>query len=234
MVLDKAKISGGSGEVRFQFNPETLAFTKKVTFEESKTQSSGDAPVRQFIGTDPIVLSLKMILDDTVGEGPAVADRVNQLLAWTNPADDSDPPHPHELTFEWGQLKIGSEARFPCHLESVQVEYSLFTDAGIPIRATASVTLKGMPTKKYGQNPTSGGIHARRSRRLRRGDDLAVIAHQEYGSTAVWRVLAELNGIDNPFRLPVGRELVLPDRNEIRTLHRVDDDGRRLREVRSA
>jgi nucleoid-associated protein YgaU len=220
-VLDKAKITGNGHEVRFQFNPETLSFTKKVTFEDSKTQSSENAPIRQFIGTDPVVLSLKMILDDTVGEGPSVADRVNQLLAWTNPADDSDPPHPHELTFDWGQLKIGSEGRFPCHLESVQVEYTLFTDAGVPIRASATVVLKGMPTKKYGQNPTSGGLHAKRSRRLRRGDDLAVIAHQEYGTGAVWRVLAEVNGIDNPFRLPVGRELVLPDRSEITSLQRL-------------
>lgn len=229
-MLDKAKIVGNGSEVRFQFNPETLSFTKKVTFEESKTQSSGDAPVRQFIGTDPVVLSLKMILDDTVGEGPRVADRINQLLAWTNPADDSDKPHPHELSFEWGQLKIGSEGRFACHLESVQVEYTLFTDAGVPIRATASVTLKGMPTKKYGQNPTSGGLHAKRSRRLKRGDDLAVIAHQEYGSSAAWRVLAEVNGIDNPFRLPVGRELVLPDRREIRALQRIRPARRRVTE----
>jgi len=223
-MLDKAKIAGGGGEVRFQFNPETLSFTKKVNFEESKTQSAGDAPVRQFIGTDPIVLSLKMILDDTVGEGPTVADRVNQLLAWTNPADDSDPPHPHELNFEWGQLRIGTEGRFPCHLESVQVDYTLFTDAGVPIRANAVVFLKGLPTKKYKQNPTSGGLHAKRSRRLRRGDDLAVIAHQEYGTGAVWRVLAAVNGIDNPFRLPVGRELVLPDRAEIRSLAKAAEE----------
>lgn len=215
-MLEKAKITGSGGEVAFQFNPETLSFTKKVTFEDSKTQSSENAPIRQFIGTDPVVLNLKMILDDTVGDGPDVAERVNRLLAWTNPADDSDPPHPHQLAFEWGQLKIGSEGRFPCHLESVQVEYTLFTDAGVPVRANATVTLKGMPTRKYGQNPTSGGLHARRSRRVQRGDDLAVIAHQEYGTGAVWRELAALNGIDNPFRLPVGRELVLPDKNELR------------------
>jgi nucleoid-associated protein YgaU len=225
-MLDKAKIASDSGEVRFQFNPETLSFTKKVTFKDSKTQSSENAPIRQFIGTDPIVLGLKMILDDTVADGPSVPERINQLLAWTNPADDSDPPHPHELTFEWGQLKIGSEGKFPCHLEAVQVDYTLFTDSGVPIRATATVTLKGMPTKKYGQNPTSGALYAKRSRRLQRGDDLAVIAHQEYGSGAAWRALAELNGIDNPFRLPIGRELVLPDRSEIRALQHSEPEAR--------
>lgn len=220
-MLDKARITGSGGEVGFQFNPETLSFTKKVTFEDSKTQSSDNAPIRQFIGTDPIALNLQMILDDTVGDGgPTVTDRINQLLSWTNPADESDPPHPYELNFEWGQLKIGSEGRFPCHLESVQVDYTLFTEAGVPVRANAKVTLKGLPTKRYGQNPTSGGLHAKRSRRLKRGDDLAVIAHQEYGTTSAWRMLAEANRIDNPFRLPAGRELVLPDRNELKTWQR--------------
>lgn len=215
-MLQKAKIVGGGNEVAFQFNPETLSFSTKANFEESKTQSSETAPVRQFIGTDPISLELKMILDDTVGDGPSVSDRVNQMLSWTNPGDDTDKPKPQELTFEWGQLKIGTEGRFPCHCESVKVEYTMFTDAGVPVRANVSVTLKGLPTKKYGQNPTSGGLHARKSRLLQRGDDLAVIAHKEYGTGSVWRELAALNGIDNPFRLPIGRELVLPDRDELR------------------
>jgi len=75
-----------------------------------------------------------------------------------------------------------------------------------------------MPSKTAGTNPTSGGLHARRSRRLERGDDLAVMATREYGSSAVWRQLAQFNGIDNPFRLPVGREIVLPDRSEFSRL----------------
>lgn len=203
----------------FQFNPETLSFTKQAQFNDERTQA---APIRQFIGTEPIELRLKMILDDTVADGveglalgASVTDRINQLLAWTNPADNSDKPEPPKLTFEWGQLKIGSEGRFPCHCQSVQVEYTLFTDAGVPIRATATVTLRGMPTKMFWQNPTSGGVHARRSHLLQRGDDLAVIAHREYGTVAAWRQLAELNDIDNPFRLPLGRELVIPDRREL-------------------
>ena len=159
-MLQKARISSKSGEVAFQFNPETLSFTKQSNFEHSQSQSSQNAPVRQFIGTEPISLNLKMILDDTVGEGPTVSDRINQLLAWTNPALDSDPPHPDELSFEWGELKIGSEGRFPCHCESVSVEYTLFTDAGVPIRADATVTLKGVRALQLGQNPTSGGVHA--------------------------------------------------------------------------
>lgn len=222
-MLQRAQITDGrGGSVEFQFNPETLSFTKRVKFKEEPTRASKDAPIRQYIGTEPTVLSLKMVLDDTVGQGwttfgmgASVPDRINQLLAWTNPADEKDPPEPRKLTFHWGQLKIGTEGRFACHCESVQVEYTLFTDGGVPIRASATVTLKGLPTRQYGQNPTSGGVHPRRSRRIERGDDLAVIAHQEYGRQSAWRVLAELNGIDNPFRLPVGQEIVLPDRNEL-------------------
>lgn len=212
----------GGGQVDFQFNPETVSFTKEAEFRNDPTQSSEDAPPRQFRGTKPLELSLEMLLDDTVapglgsiGMGASVPDRIGQLLKWTNPADGSDPPRPPDLVFEWGKLKIGSTSPFACHCVSVQVKYTLFSDSGAPIRANATVKLRGMATKKEGQNPTSGGLRARRSRRVQRGDDLVVIAHREYGRQSAWRQLAQVNGIDNPFRLPVGSELLLPDRSEL-------------------
>lgn len=226
-MLQKATIreAEGGGSVGFQYNPETLSFTKAAKFKEEETQSSQGAPIRQFIGTQPIQMTLKLILDDVVpptsgqSASGSVAERVNKLLEWTNPADDTDSPKPKDLLFEWGQLKIGTEGQFPCHCKSVKVDYSLFKGDGTPLRATATVTLVGMPSRQYGQNPTSGGVHARRTRRLQQGDDLAAIAHQEYGRQSAWRQLADVNGIDNPFRLPVGAELLLPDRSELRSMN---------------
>lgn len=217
-------LAGLGSQVAFQFNPETLSFTKKAKFSSENTQSSQGGSRDQFQGTDPLELSLKMLLDDTVSQGfgpslaGSVSDRVNKLLSWTEPKDASDP-QPIKLVFEWGKLKIGTEGQFPCHCQSVQVDYSLFRDNGEPLRATATVKLRGVPVETPGQNPTSGGIHARRTRRVQLGDDLAVIAQQEYGKGSAWRVLADINGIDNPFQLPVGRELLLPERSELRSMN---------------
>jgi nucleoid-associated protein YgaU len=215
-MLQKARIveEPTGPEVAFQFNPETISFTKAARWTENPTQAGTDAPVRQYTGTDPLELTLKMILDEATSTGPTVADRVNRLLKWTNPTG-GEGSGPHTLRFEWGQLKIGVAERFRCSCDSVAVEYTLFTPAGVPLRATATVKLKGLPTTREGQNPTSGGVDAVRSRTVGRGDDLAVLVHREYGSTRHWRRIAELNGIDNPFRLPAGRELLFPSRPEL-------------------
>jgi hypothetical protein len=209
--MQRAKVvDDQNATVEFQFNPETIGFTKAAEWKEDATQSNADAPVRQFIGTKPLELNLKMVLDDATSTGSTVAQRVNQLLAWTNPVPNSSPPRPHNLRFEWGQLQIGLNKFFQCHCQSVAVEYLLFTTEGTPTRATATVKLVGLPTKVAGQNPTSGALRPLRSETLLPGDDLAVLSHRQYGSTRHWRALAELNGIDNPFRPPIGRELVLP------------------------
>ena len=215
--MQKARLVDGAGTiVDFQFNPETISFTKSADWSEDTSQSNTDAPIRQFVGTKPLELSLKLVLDDATGNGPSVSERVNRLLSWTNPGDDSDRPQPRELKFEWGDLQIGLNRFFQCHCQSVAVEYTLFTTQGRPTRANATVKLVGLPTRKFGQNPTSGALRPLRSQALMPGDDLAVLAHRHYGTTRHWRALAELNGIDNPFRLPTGRELVMP--------LRLDDD----------
>lgn len=46
------------------------------------------------------------------------------------------------------------------------------------------------------------------------GDTLQALAWQEYGDPAAWRLIAEANGIDDPMRLALGRELLLPARDE--------------------
>jgi hypothetical protein len=214
--MQKAKLKDAAGaSVDFQFNPDTISFTKSAEWKEDTSQSNADAPIRQFIGTKPLELSLKMILDDATSTGPSVAERINLLLSWTNPVEGTGTPRPHDLQFEWGELKLGLNTFFQCHCQSVAVEYTLFTTEGMPTRANATVKLVGLPTKKLGTNPTSGAIQPLRSQALLPGDDLAVLAHRHYGSTKRWRALAEINGIDNPFRLPVGRELVLPLRLDV-------------------
>ena len=203
-------------KVEFQFNPETIRFNKGASWVENRTQSSEGAPIRQFEGARPIDLWLTMTLDDTDDGGSNVSQRVNQLVAWTNPDTRSKPsqPEPPELGFEWGEFRLGDSTRFVCHLESIDVEYSLFSPGGIPLRATATTQLVGTRNNTAGQNPSSGGLQPLRSAVLVRGDDLAVVAHRHYGATGAWREIAERNRIDNPFRLPSGSEVVLPERVE--------------------
>lgn len=198
--------------VQFQFNPETISFTKSANWQETETQSAESAPVRQFGGAGAIELSLKMLLDDTMEGGSSVPDRVNQMARWTNPKEETreTKPEPAVLVFNWGRFSIGVSRQFECHLKSVAVEYTMFSADGVPLRANCTVQLIGTGSVRWGQNPTSGAPEPMRSTRVQMGDSLPLLAHRHYGSTAHWRRIAAANGIDNPFRLWPGTELILP------------------------
>lgn len=213
--MERAEIfeSTRNRSVQFQFNPETVSFTKSATWQETETQSSESAPVRQFGGAGAIELSLKMLLDDTVEGGSNVPDRVSQLARWTNPKEENreTKPEPAVLVFNWGRFSIGVSRQFECHLKSVAVEYTMFSTDGVPLRANCTVQLIGTGSVSWGQNPTSGGPEPARSAEVGMVDSLPLISHRHYGTPSHWRKVAEFNAIDNPFRIAAGTDLILPN-----------------------
>jgi hypothetical protein len=208
-MLTKAElVDNAGGSVRFQFNPETIQF-------KSAAHVSGQAATRkaQYIGPAAIDLQLKMLLDEVTGDESVLA-RLETMMQWTRPRDEQN--NSYEVTFNWGLLKVGSSVGLTCHCVSIDVAYQLFTPQGVPVRAMVTISLKEiLPEQPAGQNPTSGGEQPARSHTLRSGEDLAVLSHAEYGTTSKWRDLAERNGIDNPFRLPIGTEMIFPARLEL-------------------
>jgi LysM repeat protein len=55
------------------------------------------------------------------------------------------------------------------------------------------------------------------SRTVQNGDSLYRIAEKYYGDASYWTAIAEANGIQNPDRIQVGQQLVLPDSDLINT-----------------
>jgi nucleoid-associated protein YgaU len=122
---------------------------------------------------------------------------------------------PPWVVFRWGGL-TGSLA----YVSQVQAKYTLFTASGVPIRATCQVTLEELSGQAPKQNPTSGGLVPHRVHEVVVGDTLAAVAYAEYGVPALWRAIAEVNGIDDPMRLPPGLRLLLPPLEELTTATR--------------
>jgi nucleoid-associated protein YgaU len=110
------------------------------------------------------------------------------------------------LRFEWGILS----PPFDVHLKSVTVKHQEFDETGKPTRATASIVLEEVSDPPKKQNPTSGGPAGNRAHVVSDGDSLASIAFREYDDPALWRGLADLNGIDDPMRLRLGQRLIVP------------------------
>ena len=223
-ALTKARLGlkdgSSSASVVFQYNPQSISFTKKAKWKTTPVPSSPNGTEKQFAGNDPIQLTMKTILDASEMSDNSVSSSVNLLAGWTNPTTDSinggEPAAP-ELEFTWGEFNLGekNETRFIAHLTSLSVEYTMFNGDGLPLRAKLGLTLESATEISWRQNPTSGGVVPRRQHVVAQGDRLPVIAAQSFGSTKHWRQLAEFNQISDPFNLEIGRVLIIPDASEL-------------------
>ncbi len=209
-----AEKDDSSRSLTFHFNPTTLSFARPVQYNRNARQSN-DPPV-QFTGAGPTTLTLQILLDAarTPGRGDVQAE-LDLLTSWTTVPDVENPGDgPPLLTFTWGRLSIAGEPSLVGNLSQLKVTIELFDRQGHPLRAVVDLTLVSAKKEPARTNPTSGAERSRRRHVLRRGETLQSVAFTRLGDAGAWRSVAELNGVDDPLRLPVGRELLLPDAPE--------------------
>ncbi|ADG75157.1 Peptidoglycan-binding lysin domain protein [Cellulomonas flavigena DSM 20109] len=207
------------GTIAFQFNPKELTVSKAATWTRPTTRGSTKASPPQYQGPKPSSMTLEMFLDASVvlatggAQGDGVVPTVEKLLRCCVPTDSShgkkkdSPP--------WVQLKWGGVTGFVGYVEKVDAKYTLFTPAGLPVRAVCTVTLQELAGEPPGTNPTSGTPTPHREHVVVHGDSLAGIAYAEYGDASLWRAVAEVNRVDDPARLRPGRRLLLPTADEV-------------------
>lgn len=210
----KSLQAGGSrGKIKFQFNPKELTLSKSAKWDRAAQKNSKKSSVPQYGGPEPSKLTLEMFLDASAKQDDQVVKTVEKLFECCVPTDETHRKlngTPPWVVFHWGGL-----TSFTAYVKSVSVKYTLFTASGIPIRATATVNLEEMPGAKVPQNPTSGALLSRAVHTVVAGDTLASIAWREYGDPALWRAIAEANGVDDPMRVRNGTVLLLPAPEEI-------------------
>jgi Contractile injection system tube protein len=223
----RAVLTGSDGTaLPCQFNPATVRVTKTAKWVAQPTRGSARAPLPQFVGTGPEVLTAKLLFDsfDTLGgRGGPVQDAVSQLLDWACvPAQtyDSATPQPPTVTFMWG-----TGISFTGFLTQVTAEYTMFSPDGSPLRATVDISLQATPDVPEGTNPTSGGVSGRRSAVVGDCDSLATVAYGEYGDPGLWRAIAVANRIEDPARVPAGTMLLVPPRTQAAQLSSSEGDS---------
>jgi nucleoid-associated protein YgaU len=201
--------------LNFQFNPKDykVAMTANWKHEPSKAPKPPE-----FTGISPRSLTFEMFFDATEVEGGDVSKTVDTLFSCMVPTKKSvsdNNPCPPFITLVWGKNK---KVLFTAYMKLASADFTLFRGDGTPIRAVCSVTIEEYQLAVPPQNPTSGGLAARRSRQVIAGDTLASIAYQEYGSANLWRALADANGIDDPLRVRPGQRLLIPPPEEAAAL----------------
>ncbi len=192
-----------------QFNPETFSLFKKNSFKSSQTTGT-DVAKTTFSGGEPQNMDIALTFD-TTSTGDPVFEKYEVLRtlslvdrsALNTTTQQGEPP--------WVMVQWGTYIGFIAVITGLDEEYVLFTPDGTPIRAKVTIHLQQVtdPQQMGGQNPTTRTA-PRRTWVVEQGQRLDWIAHQEYGNSAAWRDIAEINGIDNPMDLRAGQVLVLP------------------------
>jgi len=219
MTLEKAELHWSTlvpylwGTIKCQFNPESLKITKSVEWTGEKSPSF-NSPAMKFAGGEAATYSLSLFFDSYSENPPKdVREYTNQLFALTLRGMGysmflvpySSPP---TVKLIWGKITL-----FSAVVSQVDISYTMFAPDGTPIRAKADVEFK--QSEFLGddiipaQNPTSR-TEGRKTRIVNSAQRLDQIAFEEYGDSRYWRVLAEANGLDNPFQLFDGQILVIP------------------------
>ncbi len=223
MGLTKATITNLNNHQKIEvlFNPTEYTIAKTNNWS-SKPNVGKNVPKRDFTGGNSQKLDMELFLDVFEAKGAGdnlevksdadVRVHVNKLVSLTLIDQDKKNPktkkaRPPLCLFQWG-----GQWSFQAAVTSLSVRYTLFRDNGIPVRATAKITLEEAEDEEEqkGTNPSSYAEPGRKRREVRPYDTLPLIAFEEYGDPNKWRKIADDNRLDNPFALKTGQILSIP------------------------
>jgi len=211
-ILDKEAINAAVGLTEFidvEFNPTDYTLAKSAQIAEIGIPGL-DSPLLQFIRGQNEKLTLDLFFDTTsfgLDEDSAVDVRkhTNSIyqLVKIQPATHAPP----RLRFNWGSLC------FKSIVESVQQKFTLFSPAGIPLRAVLSVSFREYKTLEDQLRELNLQSPDRTKRRVvKEGDTLNRISAEEYKDPHQWRLIAKYNAgvLPSLLRLVPGTILIIP------------------------
>jgi Contractile injection system tube protein/LysM domain len=211
--------------VEFDFNPEKVTLQRSANMRSNATGSQSGGTGGIFSGAAPRVLRATGYM-----VGDSVKDNADLMHKWMDPGGGllgkvagaalgaltggrvnltaSLPT----LLFIWGPFLM------ECQLTSLSVEFQRFDSSGKPIRSQVTFQIQEKPSLLglLPTNPTSGGLPGRQTHTVTQGESLPLIAARTYGSPGAWRAIADVNRIEDPFRLRPGQAIYLPNPTELK------------------
>lgn len=129
-------------EVKAQYNPKELQVDKSVPWQKNpQANKSPEKGIQlEFTGAEGRSMSVEMLFDG-YEENKSVASHIEKLNKLASPlkagSSNENERRPHLCVVAWGSLPS-----FRCVIESLSVKYTMFSEGGIPLRATCTVKLK--------------------------------------------------------------------------------------------
>lgn len=220
------------GKIKALFNPNEFTISRAVNWKSKPVASVGSRSVyarQEFLRSAPKTLSITLFFDtyEAQDSGLALGQAAKNSLIPTNPftaspgatdvrgytdqivalTDINTELHrPPWCRLEWGKVEL-----FTGVLTSLTEKYTMFMPDGRPVRATLECSFVQFVTNSFAAK--RGELHSAdvpKTRQVRRHETLQSIAAEEYDDPALWRHIAQANGIVNPRALSSGTVLIIP------------------------
>ena len=206
MALVKARLINASvatdpHPVEVMFNPELLTVTTNILYPDISVPGLR-TPLLQFIRGEARTLAVELFLDSS-DTGASLATRLDELRRFVN--IDSELHAPPVCRFEWG------DTSFTGVMSTFSEKFQMFDASGHILRARVTVTLKAYePAQQQLALIDRRSPDRTKTRTVRAGDRYDLLAAEEYGDAAYWRVLAAANGDERPRLLAPGTLISIP------------------------
>lgn len=189
-----------------QFNPQSL----KLNLSNQNT--GGDQPggsSKQFVGSGLSKLALELLFDTsaTGADVRAETQKVAYFVMAQEQEKKDDKRKPPNVRFQWGSFI------FEGVIDSMDETLDYFSEQGVPLRATVSLSMSRDDIVILRGNAQSGGAGNNSGATspldaARPGDSIASMAAR-IGASADWKAIASANDIDDPLRLEAGARINL-------------------------
>jgi hypothetical protein len=191
------------------FNPNKLVISKSVAWPDQNA-AQRDTPEAQFVHGNPSTLRVELFFD-TYDTPDAVKENVTKytqkLFHLTTVEEHGHWHRPPICRLLWGSFS----QIFQGVLESLEQQFTLFMEDGLPVRATVTCNFKEWRQPEDDERHRDAqSADLAKFRVLKSGESLSHIAGEEYSDPGAWRAIAEANQIDDPLSLVPGRSLAVP------------------------
>lgn len=195
-----------SGEYTVQINPEKYSQQYALQAVWKPTLNTGGV-TKKYVVQKPQDLALEFYLDST-GVGPgrvnSVQDEIDKFkrIVYSYKGEIHSPNY---LRVLWGKLS------FDCRLDTMDIEYLLFTPAGLPLRAKVNTNFSQFNSpKKIEAEARKSSPDVTHRRTVVAGDTLPLLCFQIYQDSKYYVDIARVNRLDNFRRLEPGQQIMFP------------------------
>lgn len=157
-VVTIASIDEPTLQVDAQYNPKELQIDQQVPWQ--KNPQSNKSPEKgiqlEFTGAEGRTMNVELLFDG-YEQKASVAGTVALLAKMASVRDagstDENLRRPHRCVVTWGEAVPG----FRCVIASLSTKYTMFSEQGLPLRATCTVGLKEANVVSMAKSDGEGG-----------------------------------------------------------------------------